>query len=178
MSSHSLLQEIEPTQGLSWPGIQPGFPGLQAVSLLSEPAGKPGGKSKPMYRHAELGAVKVKNKKPGMFRPAHCSFYLLCSQERERKHLFPLFFLFTATAGHQKACVCHYFPGRVVPWRQFLICLNPGFPVINHTVTILIKSYANESFLYKLINPLCQQADGRRRAVHRHRALTDKGLLV
>ena len=26
-----------------------------------------------------------------MFRPAHCSLYLLCSQEREREKLIPLF---------------------------------------------------------------------------------------
>ena len=53
-----------------------------------------GRKSKLSYRHAELGAVKVK--KLGMFRPAHCSLYLLCSQGRERKNP-SLFFLFTAT---------------------------------------------------------------------------------
>jgi hypothetical protein len=68
---------------------------LQRVSLPSELAGKPGQKSKLTYRHAELGAVKVKNK--GMFRPAHCSFYLLLSQERERKKPHFSFFLFTAT---------------------------------------------------------------------------------
>ena len=71
------------------PGIEPRFRGLQAVSLPSELAGKPGQKSKLTYRHAELGAVKVKNK--GMFRPAHCSFYLLCSQERKESISF-LFF--------------------------------------------------------------------------------------
>ena len=38
-------------------------------------------KSKLSCRHAELGAVKIK-KKLGMFRPAHCSVYLVCSQER------------------------------------------------------------------------------------------------
>ena len=48
-----------------------------------------GRKSKLSYRHAELGAVKVK--KLEMFRPAHCSLYLLCSQGRERKKLIPLF---------------------------------------------------------------------------------------
>ena len=26
-----------------------------------------------------------------MFKPAHCSLYLLCSQEREREKLIPLF---------------------------------------------------------------------------------------
>ena len=32
-----------------------------------------------------------------MFRPDHCSLYLLCSQERERKKLISLFSLFIAT---------------------------------------------------------------------------------
>ena len=49
-----------------------------------------GQKSKLSYRHSELGAVKWK-KKLGMFRPARCSLYLLCSQEREREKLIPLF---------------------------------------------------------------------------------------
>ena len=53
-----------------------------------------GRKSKLSYRHAELGAVKVKQL--GTFRPAHCSLYLLCSQGWERKNSF-LFLLFTAT---------------------------------------------------------------------------------
>ena len=48
-----------------------------------------GQKSKLSDRHAELGAVKGK---PGLLRPAHCSLYLLCSQERERKKLIALFF--------------------------------------------------------------------------------------
>ena len=57
-----------------------------------------GQKSKLGYRHEELGAVKAKKKKNlGMFRPAHCSLNLLCSQEREREKLIALFFLFTAT---------------------------------------------------------------------------------
>ena len=62
-----------------------------------------GQRSKLSYRHAKLGAAKVKkkNKKTNkknleMLRPAHCSVYLLCSQERRKKtHFF--FFLFTAT---------------------------------------------------------------------------------
>ena len=49
-----------------------------------------GRKSKLSYRHAELGAVKVK--KLGMFRPAYHCLDLLCSQEWERKKLIPLFF--------------------------------------------------------------------------------------
>ena len=57
-----------------------------------------GQKSKLSFRHAKLGAVKVKKKrKLEIFRPAHCSLYLLWSQERERKKLISLFFLFTAT---------------------------------------------------------------------------------
>ena len=36
-------------------------------------------------------------KKLGIFRPAHYSFYLLCSQGWERKKLAPLLFLFSAT---------------------------------------------------------------------------------
>ena len=50
-----------------------------------------GRKSKLSYRHAELGAVKVKQL--GMFRPAHCSLYLLCSQERKREKPIPPFLL-------------------------------------------------------------------------------------
>ena len=47
-----------------------------------------GQKSKLCYRHVVLGAVKVKKKKKlGIFRSAHCSLYLLCFQERERKKL-------------------------------------------------------------------------------------------
>ena len=41
-----------------------------------------------------------KKKQLGMFRPAHCSLYLLCSQEKEKKKPYmppSLFFLFTAT---------------------------------------------------------------------------------
>ena len=30
-----------------------------------------------------------------MFRPAHCSLYFLCAQERKRKNSFLFFFLFT-----------------------------------------------------------------------------------
>ena len=48
-----------------------------------------GQKSKFSYRHSELGIVKVE-KKLGIFRPVHCSLYLLCSQEREREKLIPL----------------------------------------------------------------------------------------
>ena len=51
-----------------------------------------GQKSKHGYRYAELGAVKAK-KKLGMFKAAHCSLNLLCSQEREREKLIPLFCL-------------------------------------------------------------------------------------
>ena len=54
-----------------------------------------GQKSKLSHRHAELGAVKVKKKKLGMFRPAHSSLYLLCSYERGRKEPHFSFFLFT-----------------------------------------------------------------------------------
>ena len=39
-----------------------------------------------------LGAVK---EKLGGIQPAHCSFYLLCSQERRESNFF--FFLFTTT---------------------------------------------------------------------------------
>ena len=163
---------IELTQGSN-----PGYLDCRQFLYCLSQQGSQGRKANLLIDMQSWGLLKYR-KKLGMFRLAHCSFYLLCSQERERKQLLPLFFLFTATAGHHKACVWHYFPGRVVPWRQFLICLNPGLPLINHTVTILIKSYANESFLYKLISPLCQQADGRRRTVHGHRALTDKRLLV
>ena len=50
-------------------------------------------KGKLSYRRSELGAVKVKKKqkKARRFRPAPCSLYLLCSQEREREKLIPLF---------------------------------------------------------------------------------------
>jgi len=54
-----------------------------------------------LVRHVKLGAIKVK--KLGMFRPAHGSLYLLCSQERERKKLISLslfFFLFPETGSH------------------------------------------------------------------------------
>ena len=47
-------------------------------------------KGKLSYRRSELGAVKAK-KKLGMFKAAHCSLNLLCSQEREREKLIPLF---------------------------------------------------------------------------------------
>ena len=40
----------------------------------------------------QLGAVTVKkNEKLGAFRPAHCSLYLLFSQEREKENPIPLF---------------------------------------------------------------------------------------
>ena len=57
-------------------------------------------KSKLSYRHSELGAVKVKKKKKKLrgFRPAACSLYLLCSQEREREKLI-LFFPFHCNKG-------------------------------------------------------------------------------
>ena len=51
-----------------------------------------GQKSNFSYKHAELETVKVKKKKKGIFRPAHCSLRLLCSQEREREKLIRLFF--------------------------------------------------------------------------------------
>ena len=35
---------------------------------------------------------QLKKQKLEMLRPAHCSLYLLCSQERERKKLIALFF--------------------------------------------------------------------------------------
>ena len=63
-------------------GIEPGSPSLQADSLPSEPLAK---------------VKKKNNKKLGIFRPAHCSLYRLCSQERERKkQLISLFFHVTA----------------------------------------------------------------------------------
>ena len=51
-----------------------------------------GQESKLSYRYAELGAVKVKEL--GMFRPAYCSLYFLCSQERERGKTHSFFFSF------------------------------------------------------------------------------------
>ena len=71
-----------------------------------------GEKSKLVYRHAELGAVKVRknnNNNKTIFRPSHYSLYVLCSQERERKNktnktkkLTPFIYLFIATpTGHQ-----------------------------------------------------------------------------
>ena len=54
------------------------------------PAELGGQKSKLSYRHSELGAIKI-FKKLGMFRPAHRSLYILCSQEREREKFIPLF---------------------------------------------------------------------------------------
>ena len=67
-----------------------------------------GQKSKLCYSHAELGAVKEK-KNLGMFRLAHCSLYLLCSQEMEREKLIPLFFLLTETVETKLYLVteCH-----------------------------------------------------------------------
>ena len=54
-----------------------------------------GQRSKLSYRHAELGAVKVKkkqNKNPRNAKgPVHCFLYVLCSQEREREKLIALF---------------------------------------------------------------------------------------
>ena len=49
----------------------------------------------------QLGAVTVKkNEKLGASRPAHCSLYLLCPQERERKKPHSsFFFLYTATVS-------------------------------------------------------------------------------
>ena len=37
---------------------------------------------------------QLKKQRLEMLRPAHCSLYLLCSQERERKNSFPFFFPF------------------------------------------------------------------------------------
>ena len=44
-----------------------------------------------------------------MFRLAHCSLYLLCSQEMEREKLIPLFFLLTETVETKLYLVteCH-----------------------------------------------------------------------
>ena len=47
-----------------------------------------GQKRKLSYRQAESGAANVnkkKNQQLGMLRPAHCSLYLLWSQERKEK---------------------------------------------------------------------------------------------
>ena len=57
-----------------------------------------GQKSKLGYRYTDIGTIKVKTEtekeriKLGIFGPAHCSLYLFCSQERERKKLIPLLF--------------------------------------------------------------------------------------
>ena len=59
-----------------------------------------GQKCKLSHRHSELGSVKGK-KKLGMFRPAHCSLYTLCPQEREREKLIPLFSFSLQQFPHQ-----------------------------------------------------------------------------
>ena len=41
--------------------------------------------------------MKKKKRKLEIVRPAHCSLYLLCSLERERRKLVSLLFLFTET---------------------------------------------------------------------------------
>ena len=50
-----------------------------------------GQKSKASYRHAELGAIKVKEKKKECLGLLTVFFFLLCSQEREREKLTLLF---------------------------------------------------------------------------------------
>ena len=52
-----------------------------------------------------LGTVKVKKEKLEMFRPAHCSLYLLGSQERRREKLIPVFFLLTSTVSRSAAAM-------------------------------------------------------------------------
>ena len=74
-----------------------------------------GQKSKLNYRHAELEEVKVKI--PGMFRPADCSLHLLCSQERERKKLNPLFFFFMATLSKVLSVNLRFFLHQSRIWR-------------------------------------------------------------
>ena len=71
-------------------------------------------KSELRYRHAELRATEVK-KKLGIFRPAYCSLYLLCSQEREREKLIPPF-----SFSVQQSCTSSpfslYSDCPVLPW--------------------------------------------------------------
>ena len=74
-----------------------------------------GQKSKLNYRHAELEEVKVKI--PGMFRPADCSLHPLCSQERERKKLNPLFFFFMATLSKVLSVNLRFFLHQSRIWR-------------------------------------------------------------
>ena len=52
-----------------------------------------GQKSNLSYRHAELEAVKVKKKKLGMFRHAHCSLIFFILRKGKEKNSF-LFFPF------------------------------------------------------------------------------------
>ena len=52
-----------------------------------------GQKSKVSYRHAELGAVRVKKKKLGLFRPARCSLIFFVLRKGKEKNSF-LFFPF------------------------------------------------------------------------------------
>ena len=69
------------------------------------PAELGGRKANFSYRHAKLGTVKVKKEKLEIFKAAHCSLYLLGSQEREREKLIPLFFLFTSTVSRSAAAM-------------------------------------------------------------------------
>ena len=57
----------------------------------------------------------------GMFRPAHCSLYLPCSQERGRKRLVPLFSFFSAT---EVETANEYFLQMSCKWA-FILKKNP-----------------------------------------------------
>ena len=49
-----------------------------------------GGRKANLVTDLQLAAFKVK--KLEMFRPTHCSLCILCSQEREKEIVIPLFF--------------------------------------------------------------------------------------
>ena len=74
-----------------------------------------GQKSKFLYRHAELGEVKVKI--PGTLRPADCS-RLLCSQESAGEKLGSLFVFFTATLLKVVSVTLRSFLHRSRIWRR------------------------------------------------------------
>ena len=59
-----------------------------------------GQKSKLSYRHAELGAVKVKKKQLRIFRLAHCSLYFFFVLKKGKEKNSVLFFPFYCNTGN------------------------------------------------------------------------------
>ena len=126
-----------------------------------------GQKSKLSYRHAEVEAVKAKTLR--MFRPAHCSFYLLCSQEREREKPVALFSLFTPTAPlGESVLLWSVTTGHLVQSIEELECceaadLQPGWPGPSQSMSmkcihVSVKQHTERALL-KFVCAVCFHAD-------------------